>query len=69
MFNVVENYGKVFFVFDMLCYLLNLVFIIVFIVIGCVIFSFMIGFVLGVYKFCLNFWVFFMFVVGNFVLF
>ncbi len=66
-FNLVENYGQVFFNSDMPRYMLNSVLITVPTVIGAVALSAMAGFALGIYKFKSNLWVFFMFVAGNFV--
>ncbi|MFP7672976.1 carbohydrate ABC transporter permease [Marivita sp. S0852] len=66
-FNLVENYGQVFFNSDMPRYMLNSVLITVPTVIGAVTLSAMAGFALGIYKFRSNLWVFFMFVAGNFV--
>jgi len=66
-FNMLENYGQVFFNSDMPRYMLNSVFITVPTVIGAVALSAMAGFALGIYKFKSNLWVFFMFVAGNFV--
>jgi multiple sugar transport system permease protein len=66
-FELVSNYGQVFFNSDMPRYMLNSVFITVPTVIGAVALSAMAGFALGIYKFKSNLWVFFMFVAGNFV--
>ena len=66
-FDMLANYGQVFFNSDMPRYLLNSVFITVPTVIGAVTLSCMAGFALGVYKFKGNIWIFFMFVAGNFV--
>lgn len=66
-FDLLDNYGKVFFESDMPRYLLNSVLITVPTVIGAVALSCMTGFALGVYKFRGNLWIFFMFVAGNFV--
>ena len=66
-FNMLENYGQVFFNSDMPRYMLNSVLITVPTVIGAVALSAMAGFALGVYRFKSNLWVFFMFVAGNFV--
>lgn len=66
-FNLLENYGAVFFASDMPRYLLNSVLITVPTVIGAVGLSCMTGFALGVYKFRANLAVFFLFVAGNFV--
>ncbi len=66
-FELVNNYGQVFFNSDMPRYMLNSVLITVPTVIGAVALSAMAGFALGVYKFRSNIWVFFLFVAGNFV--
>ncbi|MGP9818754.1 carbohydrate ABC transporter permease [Salinarimonas sp. NSM] len=66
-FDLVENYGAVFFRSDMPRYLLNSVLITVPTVIGAVGLACMTGFALGVYKFKANLVVFFVFVAGNFV--
>jgi len=66
-FNLLENYGAVFFASDMPRYLLNSVLITVPTVIGAVALSCMTGFALGVYRFRANLAVFFLFVAGNFV--
>ncbi len=66
-FDLLENYGQVFFNSDMPRYLLNSVFITVPTVIGAVTLSAMAGFALGIYRFKANIWIFFMFVAGNFV--
>jgi multiple sugar transport system permease protein len=66
-FEMVNNYGKVFFESDMPRYLLNSVFITVPTVIGAVLLSSMTGFALGVYRFKGNLLIFFMFIAGNFV--
>ncbi|WP_299789873.1 carbohydrate ABC transporter permease [uncultured Marivita sp.] len=66
-FNIIENYGQVFFNSDMPRYMLNSVLITVPTVIGAVALSAMAGFALGIYNFRSNLWVFFMFVAGNFV--
>ncbi|MEM6941208.1 MAG: carbohydrate ABC transporter permease [Pseudomonadota bacterium] len=66
-FDLVENYGQVFFNSDMPRYLLNSFLITVPTVMGAVALSAMAGFALGVYKFKANIWIFFMFVAGNFV--
>ena len=66
-FNMIENYGQVFFNSDMPRYMLNSVLITVPTVIGAVALSAMAGFALGIYNFRSNLWVFFMFVAGNFV--
>lgn len=65
----IENYICVFIDSLMLCYILNFFVIMILIVIGVVGLVCMIGFVLGIYKFCVNLIIFFMFIVGNFVLF
>ena len=62
-----ENYGRVFFESDMPRYLLNSLLITVPTAIGAVALACMAGFALGLYKFKLNLWVFFLFVAGNFV--
>lgn len=66
-FELVSNYGKVFFESNMPKYLLNSVFITIPTVIGAVALSAMAGFALGVYKFKGNLLIFFMFIAGNFV--
>ncbi|GGB99346.1 ABC transporter permease [Marivita lacus] len=66
-FELVNNYGQVFFNSDMPRYMLNSVLITVPTVFGAVALSAMAGFALGVYKFRSNIWVFFLFVAGNFV--
>ena len=66
-FEMMNNYGQVFFNSDMPRYMLNSVLITVPTVIGAVALSAMAGFALGIYKFRSNLWVFFMFVAGNFV--
>ncbi len=66
-FELVNNYGQVFFNSDMPRYMLNSVLITVPTVIGAVALSAMAGFALGVYNFRSNIWVFFLFVAGNFV--
>lgn len=66
-FNLVENYGRVFFDSQMPRYLLNSFLITVPTVLGAVALSCMTGFALGVYRFRGNIWIFFMFVAGNFV--
>jgi len=62
-----ENYAKVFFESDMPRYLLNSLLITVPTAIGAVALACMAGFALGIYKFKLNLWIFFLFVAGNFV--
>ncbi len=62
-----ENYGKVFFQSDMPRYMLNSLLITVPTAIGAVALACMAGFALGIYKFRLNLWIFFLFVAGNFV--
>ena len=62
-----ENYGKVFFESDMPRYLLNSLLITIPTALGAVALASMAGFALGVYKFRLNIWIFFIFVAGNFV--
>ncbi|WP_439123420.1 carbohydrate ABC transporter permease [Marivita sp.] len=66
-FELINNYGQVFFNSDMPRYMLNSVLITVPTVIGAVALSAMAGFALGIYNFRSNIWVFFMFVAGNFV--
>jgi len=66
-FEMINNYGKVFFESDMPRHLLNSVFITIPTVIGAVLLSAMTGFALGVYKFRGNLLIFFMFIAGNFV--
>ena len=66
-FELVANYGRVFFDSDMPRYLLNSVLITVPTVLGALILSTLAGFALGIYKFKANIWIFFMFVAGNFV--
>ena len=66
-FDLVPNYGKVFFESDMPRYLLNSVLITVPTVIGAVALSCMTGFALGTYRFRGNLLIFFMFIAGNFV--
>ena len=66
-FDLVENYGRVFFESDMPRYLWNSVLITVPTVIGAVALSCMTGFALGVYRFRGNLLIFFMFIAGNFV--
>jgi multiple sugar transport system permease protein len=62
-----ENYGKVFFQSDMPRYLLNSLLITIPTSIGAVALACMAGFALGIYKFKMNLWIFFLFVAGNFV--
>ncbi|MXQ09158.1 ABC transporter permease subunit [Alphaproteobacteria bacterium GH1-50] len=66
-FELVNNYGQVFFNSDMPRYMLNSVLITVPTVIGAVALSAMAGFALGIYRFRSNLIIFFMFVAGNFV--
>ncbi|MEM7465084.1 MAG: carbohydrate ABC transporter permease [Pseudomonadota bacterium] len=66
-FELVSNYGQVFFNSDMPRYMLNSVLITVPTVIGAVALSAMAGFALGIYRFKSNLLIFFMFVAGNFV--
>jgi len=66
-FEMVGNYGQVFFNSDMPRYLWNSVLITVPTVIGAVALSCMTGFALGVYRFRGNLLIFFMFIAGNFV--
>ena len=62
-----KNYGRVFFDSDMPRYMLNSLLITIPTAIGAVALSCMAGFALGIYKFKLSLWVFFIFVAGNFV--
>jgi len=62
-----SNYGRVFFDSDMPRYMLNSFLITVPTVLGSVALASMAGFALGIYKFKLNLWIFFIFVAGNFV--
>src|SRR6056300_384886 len=66
-FELIANYGKVFFESDMPRYLINSVMITVPTVLGAVALASMTGFALGVYKFRGNLLIFFMFIAGNFV--
>ena len=66
-FDMVSNYGRVFFDSDMPRYLLNSVLITVPTVFGAVALSCMTGFALGLYRFRGNLLIFFMFIAGNFV--
>ena len=66
-FDMVANYGRVFFDSDMPRYLLNSVLITVPTVFGAVALSCMTGFALGLYRFRGNLLIFFMFIAGNFV--
>ena len=66
-FEAAGNYGRAFFESDMPRYLLNSLLITVPTVFGAVLLSCMTGFALGVYRFRANLWIFFMFIVGNFV--
>ena len=66
-FDLVHNYGQVFFNSDMPRYLLNSLLITVPTVIGAVALSTMTGFALGIYRFKGNLLIFFMFIAGNFV--
>ena len=66
-FEMLNNYGKVFFESNMPRYLFNSLLITVPTVIGAVALSAMAGFALGVYKFKGNLLVFFIFIAGNFV--
>jgi len=66
-FEGVSNYGRVFLDSDMPRYMLNSVLITVPTVIGAVSLASMAGFALGIYRFRLNIWIFFIFVAGNFV--
>ncbi|GAA3871717.1 carbohydrate ABC transporter permease [Celeribacter arenosi] len=62
-----ENYGRVFMDSPMPRYILNSFMITIPTVIGAVALSCMTGFALGIYKFRLNLFVFFLFIAGNFV--
>lgn len=66
-FELVSNYGQVFFNSDMPRYMLNSFLITVPTVIGAIALSAMTGFALGIYKFNGNLLIFFMFIAGNFV--
>lgn len=66
-FELITNYGMVFFESDMPRYMLNSVLITVPTVLGAIALSSMTGFALGVYKFRGNLLIFFMFIAGNFV--
>jgi multiple sugar transport system permease protein len=66
-FELVANYGAVFFQSDMPRYLWNSVLITVPTVVGAVALSCMTGFALGIYRFRGNLLIFFMFIAGNFV--
>ena len=66
-FGGIANYGRVFLESDMPRYMLNSLLITVPTAIGAVALSCMAGFALGIYKFKVNIWIFFMFVAGNFV--
>ncbi|MGR3341894.1 MAG: carbohydrate ABC transporter permease [Paracoccaceae bacterium] len=66
-FEGLANYGRVFLDSDMPRYMLNSVLITVPTVIGAVSLASMAGFALGIYRFRLNIWIFFIFVAGNFV--
>jgi len=66
-FEGLSNYGRVFLDSDMPRYMLNSFLITVPTVIGSVALASMAGFALGIYKFRLNIWIFFIFVAGNFV--
>ncbi|WP_316013562.1 carbohydrate ABC transporter permease [Roseobacter sp. HKCCA0434] len=66
-FNLLENYGQVFFNSDMPRYMWNSVLITVPTVIGAVALSCMTGFALGIYRFRGNLLIFFIFIAGNFV--
>ena len=66
-FELVSNYGQVFFNSDMPRYMLNSFLITVPTVIGAIALSAMTGFALGIYKFNGNILIFFMFIAGNFV--
>ncbi len=62
-----SNYRQVFLESDMPRYMLNSFLITVPTVIGSVALASLAGFALGIYKFRLNIWIFFVFVAGNFV--
>jgi len=62
-----SNYGQVFLESDMPRYMLNSFLITVPTVIGAVALASLAGFALGIYKFRLNIWIFFVFIAGNFV--
>ena len=66
-FGGIANYGRVYLESDMPRYMLNSLLITVPAAIGAVALSCMAGFALGIYKFKVNIWIFFMFVAGNFV--
>ena len=66
-FDLVQNYGKVFFDSDMPRYLWNSLLITVPTVIGTIALSSMTGFALGIYRFKGNLFLFFLFIAGNFV--
>ncbi|MEQ8480384.1 MAG: carbohydrate ABC transporter permease [Hoeflea sp.] len=66
-FELLNNYGKVFFESNMPRYLFNSLLITIPTVIGAVGLSAMAGFALGVYRFNGNLLIFFMFIAGNFV--
>ena len=66
-FGGIANYGRVYLESDMPRYMLNSLLITVPTAIGAVALSCMAGFALGIYKFKVNIWIFFMFVAGNFV--
>jgi multiple sugar transport system permease protein len=66
-FEFFANYGRVFFESDMPQYMLNSVLITIPTVFGAVVLSAMTGFALGIYRFCGNLLLFFMFIAGNFV--
>ncbi|MDJ1006397.1 MAG: carbohydrate ABC transporter permease [Paracoccaceae bacterium] len=66
-FELISNYGRVFFDSDMPRYMLNSVLITVPTVIGAVALSCMTGFALGIYRFPGNLLIFFLFIAGNFV--
>ncbi len=63
---MISNYGQVF-NSSMPRYILNSFFITIPTVIGAVGLSAMAGFALGIYKFRMNLWIFFLFIAGNFV--
>ncbi len=63
----IKNYGRVLFDSEMPRYLLNSLLITIPTAIGAVAMSCMAGFALGIYKFKLSLWIFFIFVAGNFV--
>lgn len=66
-FSAIENYGRVFLDSEMPRYMLNSILITIPTAIGAVALSCMAGFALGIYKFKMNLFIFFLFVAGNFV--